>query len=61
MLDPPTEYSLVKGFEELYAYGVITSDFELSEAGKKIGELSLDIKLATMLVSSFDARFGCSE
>jgi len=51
----------VKAIEQLFAYSLIDESFLLTDIGSKVAELSLDIKLAVMLMNSFDARFGCSE
>ena len=61
MLDAPQEYSLVKALENLYAFGLMSLNAELTPEGSKVSELSFDIKAATMILNSFDPRFGCSE
>lgn len=45
----------------MLAYQLIDDSFSLTLKGSKASELSLDIRLASMLLNSFDLKFGCSQ
>lgn len=60
MLDTPKEYSIVKALECLHVYGLMDLNAELTPLGSRAAELSFDIKAATMILHSFDPKFGCS-
>ena len=60
MTDQPLEKNYIAAIDNLYAYELIDEDFNLTEKGCKAAELSLDIRSASLLLNSFDERFGCS-
>lgn len=61
MLDKPPEHHFSRAIDTLLAYQLIDDSFSLTLKGSKASELSLDIRLASMLLNSFDLKFGCSQ
>lgn len=61
MLDKPPEEHFSRSIDTLLAYELVDENFNLTFKGQKVSELSLDIRLASMLLNSFEPRFGCSQ
>lgn len=57
-LTPPSEQSLLKAFELLYALGAIDSEMKLSDHGKRLAKLPLDPVYGHLLLQS--PKYGCT-
>jgi HrpA-like RNA helicase len=58
MLDRPPESHLAQATDTLLAFGLVDEEFVLTAKGKRVAELGLDIKMGSVLVNSFEERFG---
>jgi len=57
-LTPPSEQTLIKAFELLYALGAIDATMELTDYGKKLAKLPLDPTFGHLLLQS--SKFECT-
>ncbi|XP_050224189.1 pre-mRNA-splicing factor ATP-dependent RNA helicase DEAH1 [Mercurialis annua] len=58
-MDPPSNESLLKALELLFALGALNSKGELTKLGRSMAEFPLDPKLSKALIAS--EKYGCSE
>jgi ATP-dependent RNA helicase DDX35 len=58
-LNSPSSEQMIYALEFLYSLGAIDEEGEITALGEKISEMSIDIRLAKCLLSSYD--LGCSE
>ncbi|CAL1357892.1 unnamed protein product [Linum trigynum] len=58
-MDPPSDESMIKALELLYALGALNSKGDLTRIGKLMAEFPLDPKLSRMLIAA--EKYGCAE
>jgi HrpA-like RNA helicase len=61
MLTTPDPITLSRSLENLYYFGVIDQNADLTDLGHKVCDIPLDIRLAVTLLRSAELKFNCVE
>ena len=59
-MEPPSRSGLLKGLETLFSLAALNSDGKLTDIGRQMSKLPIEVRLGKVLLSSLKEKFGCT-